>query len=49
MSVKSKLGYGRLTKLGIFTFELHWPPKKFTQPPTLTPAVTVCLLKAGDR
>jgi len=42
-SVISKLGYGRLTRLGIFA-----ATSQFTQPPTLTPAVTVCLLKAGD-
>jgi len=47
-SVISKLGFGELTRLGICTVQLHWLPDSLHNCMALTPAVTVCLLKAGD-
>jgi len=49
-SVVSRVGCGRLTGLG--NWNIYSPAslatKQFTQPPTLIPAVTVCVQKAGD-
>ena len=47
-SVISKIGYGWLTILGNMYSAATLSTRQFIQPPTLTPAVAVCLIKAGD-
>jgi len=47
-SIVSKVGYRQLTRLGLFTVQLHWSPDSLHNRLPSPQAVTVCLLKARD-